>query len=81
MPRLKCRFCSKHVYARPAYIQDKTYYCRCSECANSTPPSDWRCQGITKSSRGNRKKGDRCTKWVRRVGDKFCSAHKPKEEE
>jgi len=76
MPRLKCRFCSTRLVVRPEYIKDKTYYCRCMACANSLPPDDWRCQGTIKSSGSNRKKGDRCKQWIRRLGDKHCFNHK-----
>lgn len=80
MPRLKCHFCEALIVVRPSNLKIEGFLPKCYKCSAAHPPPEWQCEGISKSSRGNRMKGDRCARW-RVVGHKFCIAHKPKEEE
>lgn len=68
---LRCEMCDGVRGSQKKSRRVKNTWFMCSECMNSTPPDEHRCNGKTVSKQ-------RCKRWTLGKGYKYCSIHEEK---
>jgi hypothetical protein len=73
MASVFCVFCERKYNARPKVYTKDGFVPICWLCRQTTPPTTFRCGGLTT-------KNIRCTKWVTPT-QKYCKLHRGQEYE
>jgi len=68
---LRCEICGGVKAHQKKSRRKKNKLFMCSECMNSTPPDEYRCNAKTVQKQ-------RCKKWTSGRGHKYCSIHEEK---